>query len=558
MFIEELRKGFKGEIADDAATLSVFSHDASIFEVKPALVISPKDSTDVQYAVKAVLAARAAGEHVSLTARAAGTCMSGGSLTDSVVVNMMPHMNTMSDVEISADKKSGYAVVQPGVFYRDFDAETRRRDLIMPAYPASRELAAIGGMISNNAGGEKSPVYGKIERYLLELTVILADGNEYVFKPLSKAELEAKMKMPTFEGRLYKQIFELLSKNDTAIKAAKPAVSKNSAGYYLWNIWDETANEGKGVFDLTQLIVGSQGTLGIVTEAKLRLVPVPKVSKLMVIFLKELSRLGDLVAALHETHPESLESYDDKTFKLVLRYFPQFVKLMHQKGLLSLAWQFIPEFFTVIKMGGIPKMVLMVEFTGDTAAGVEERVARATEAIKKFNVPFRVTHSEEESHKYWTMRRESFSLMRNNLRDRHTAPFIDDFAVKPEVMPEFLPKLTAILDSYSFAYGMAGHPGDGNFHIFPMLKLEDQNERAIIPKLSEQVYDLVLQYKGTITAEHNDGLVRSPYLEKMYGADIMRLFEATKKIFDPENIFNPGKKVGSSLGYSLSHIRKSF
>lgn len=558
MFIDELRKSFKGEIADDAATVATFSHDASIFEVKPALVISPKDSTDIQAAVKAVLAARAAGEHVSLTARAAGTCMSGGSLTDSVVVNMMPHMNTIGDIEIAVDKKSGYAIAQPGVFYRDFDSETRRRDLMMPAYPASRELAAIGGMVSNNAGGEKSPAYGKIERYLLELKVVLSDGNEYVVKPLSKAELDAKMKLPTFEGRMYKQLFELITTHRQVIDAAKPAVSKNSAGYYLWNVWIPNADDGKGIFDLTQLLVGSQGTLGMITEVKLRLVPVPKVSKLLVIFLKETSKLGDLVAVLHETHPESLESYDDKTFKLVLRYFPQFVKLMRQRGLFSLAWQFIPEFWTVLKMGSIPKMVLMVEFTGDTATGVDERVTRATEAVKKFNVPFRVAHSEEESHKYWTMRRESFSLMRNNLRDRHTAPFIDDFAVKPEVMPEFLPKLTAILDSYGFAYGMAGHPGDGNFHIFPMLKLEDQNERAIIPKLSEQVYELVLQYKGTITAEHNDGLVRSPYLEKMYGAEVMRLFEATKKIFDPENIFNPGKKVGSSLGYSLSHIRKSF
>ena len=558
MFIEELRKNFKGEIIDDAPTLQRFSHDASIFEVKPALVIAPKDSADVQAAVKAVIASRAGGEAVSLTARAAGTCMSGGSLTESVVINVMTHLNAIVDISVDADKKSGTATVQPGVFYRDMDTETRRRDLMMPAYPASRELAAIGGMVNNNAGGEKSPVYGKIENYLPGLRVVLSDGNEYEVKPLSKAELDIKMKLPTFEGRLYKQLFELINTNQELITKAKPNVSKNSAGYYLWNVWDPAANEGKGVFDLGRMIAGSQGTLGILTEAKLRLVPVPKVSKLMVIFLKELSRLGELVAALHATHPESLESYDDKTFKLVIRYFPQFVKLMRERGLFSLAWQFLPEFWTVLKMGGIPKMVLMVEFTGDNVTDVDARVAQATAEVRKFNMPFRVTHSEAESHKYWTMRRESFSLMRNNLKDRHTAPFIDDFAILPELMPEFLPKLTAILDSYGFAYGMAGHPGDGNFHIFPMLKLEDAAERAIIPKLSEEVYGLVLQYKGTITAEHNDGLVRTPYLEKMYGPEIIRLFAQVKTIFDPENIFNPGKKVGGSLSYSLSHIRKSF
>jgi FAD/FMN-containing dehydrogenase len=191
-------------------------------------------------------------------------------------------------------------------------------------------------------------------------------------------------------------------------------------------------------------------------------------------------------------------------------------------------------------------------------AEIDTRVKQATDAVSALKIPFRVTKDERETRKYWTMRRESFSLMRNKLKGRHTAPFIDDFAVLPEVLPELLPKLKAILDSYGFAYGMAGHPGDGNFHIFPMLKLEDPAERAIIPKLSDQIYDLILQYKGTITAEHNDGLIRTPYLEKMYGAEIVALFEQTKKIFDPEGIFNPGKKTGGSLGYTMAHIRKSF
>lgn len=557
MLVDELKKRIRGDVRADQSTIDQFSHDASIFEVRPAVVVAPKDVSDVKALVKFATEARAHGENVSLAPRGAGTCMSGGSLTESVLIDMLPYFNRVHEVELAADRQSGYAVTDPGVFYRDFDAETRRRDLFMPSYPASRELASVGGMVGNNAGGEKTPAYGKTENFLLELRVVLADGEEHVIKPLSKAELDAKMKEESFEGRLYKDVYGLISHNSEKLQKAKPNVSKNSAGYYLWNVWDPAANDGAGVFDLTKLLVGSQGTLGIITQIKFRLVRVPRASKLVVVFLKDIARLGDLVAALHAAKPESLESYDDKTLKLVLKYFREFLKLMKQKSLLSLAIQFLPEFMLLLR-SGFPKMVLMAEFTGETMADIDGRVKQATDAVAALKIPFRVTKDERESKKYWTMRRESFSLMRNKLKGRHTAPFIDDFAVLPEVLPELLPKLKTILDSYGFAYGMAGHPGDGNFHIFPMLKLEDQAERAIIPKLSDQVYDLVLQYKGTITAEHNDGLIRTPYLEKMYGPEIVALFEQTKKIFDPAGIFNPGKKTGGSLGYAMAHIRKSF
>ena len=163
-------------------------------------------------------------------------------------------------------------------------------------------------------------------------------------------------------------------------------------------------------------------------------------------------------------------------------------------------------------------------------------------------------NSEEE--KYWTIRRQSFALLHNNTTGKDTAPFIDDFIVKPEYMAEVLPKVNAILDAYKkdLIYTIAGHPGNGNFHIIPLMDLKSERVRALIPKISEQVYQLIFQYHGSITAEHNDGLIRTPYLEEMYGSDIEALFQEVKKIFDPLDIFNPGKKVGGSLQYSVDHI----
>jgi len=150
--------------------------------------------------------------------------------------------------------------------------------------------------------------------------------------------------------------------------------------------------------------------------------------------------------------------------------------------------------------------------------------------------------SEKESQKYWTIRRESFNLLRKKVKGKKATPFIDDFAVQPKDLPEFWPKLEKILEKHDIKATIAGHAGSGNFHIIPLMDLTKKSERAKIPIVSEKVYELVAKYHGTITAEHNDGLIRTPYLEKMYSKKIIELFEKTKKIFDPENIFNPGKK----------------
>ena len=154
------------------------------------------------------------------------------------------------------------------------------------------------------------------------------------------------------------------------------------------------------------------------------------------------------------------------------------------------------------------------------------------------------------------MRRESFNLLRQHTHGLATAPFIDDIVVHPSQLPDFLPEFNALLSKYpSLIYTIAGHAGDANFHIIPLMDLTKEDQRAIVPKLADEVYDLVLKYDGSITAEHNDGLIRSPYLEKMYGREVYGLFEQVKKIFDPQNIFNPRKKVGSSLDYAMGHIK---
>src|SRR3989344_4919711 len=423
-----------------------------------------------------------------------------------------------------------------------------RYNLLLPSYPASREICTVGGMVANNACGEKNLVYGKTERYVKEVKMVLRDGNEYSFGPMSFADVQAKALKPTVEGEIYQKLFSLIDTNYDALQAAKPRVSKNSAGYYLWNV----ADKKKETFDISKLIVGSQGTLGIITEIKLGLVKPKPHSRMLVIFLRDMSILADLVGVVLKHRPESFESYDDHTFRLVFKLFPQIAKRL-QRNIFSVAWSFLPEVGMVL-MGGVPKLVLLAEFTGESEREVEQAVREAQAAVHEFEIKTKITKSDQEANKYWIMRRESFNLLRHHVSGLRTAPFIDDFVVRPDQLSDFLPKLSEILSRYKMTYTIAGHAGDANFHIIPLLDLSKPDVKEMIMKLTDEVYSLVLSYGGSITGEHNDGLIRSPYLKKMYGEAVYSLFEQTKQIFDPDNIFNPGKKVGGSIEESFSHF----
>ncbi len=545
MIAEELKKIVKGEVEWDETILQKYSHDASFLEVKPEAVVFPKDTEDVKNLVKFAREKKEQGMDISLTPRSAGTDMTGGPLTEKIVVEFTRYFNHIKEIG------EGYAIAEPGVYYRDFEKETLKKGYFLPSYPASREICAVGGMAANNSGGEKNLKYGKTENYILELKVVLSDGEEYAIKPLADMELTAKMQLQNFEGEFYRNIYSLVVENQEVLKDAKPAVSKNSAGFYLWNVYDKE----KGVFDLTKLFTGSQGTLGIITEIKFRLVKPEPYSGLLVIFMKDLKEVGEIVNEVLKFEPTSFETFDDHTFKLAMKYFADFLKKMFAKNIIHLALKFLPEFLMMMTYG-IPKLVLLAEFEEKEQKIVEQKIEELKKKLGKFKVKMKVAWTKEEAQKYWLMRRESFNLLREKVKDKKTAPFIDDVIVKPEKLPEFLPKLYEILDKYQLLYTVAGHAGDGNFHIIPLMNLSEEKERAKIPVVAEEVYKLVLDFKGSITAEHNDGLIRSPYLKQMYGEKVYKLFEETKKIFDPLNIFNPRKKVGASLSYTLEHIRR--
>jgi FAD/FMN-containing dehydrogenase len=527
--------------------ISSYWHDASIFELKPQMVVYPKDAVDICQIVKEVASRKKNEPELSVTARSGGTDMSGGAVNDSLLLDMTKHFTHIGPI-------SSAVTVQPGVYYRDFEKQTLKSNKLLPSYPASREICTVGGMIANNSGGEKSLVYGKTAKYVRSVSIVLRDGKEHTLRPLSGEKLEKKLAEKSLEGDIFRQLHKLLSDNQQALVKSRPKVSKNSTGYNVWDAWDGTN------LDPTKLVVGSQGTLGVITEAELALVDAQPASGMLVLFLPDLHNLGRVISSLLPLKPTSMESFDEHTLQFAFRFFLSFRHTLGLKKFILLGLSFIPLLKNLLRyLPGLPKLVVLVEFEGKDQPEVDKKVAAARHVTDSLDIESHVAADKKLEEKFWLIRRESFNLLRKNVRKNlHTAPFIDDVIVPPAAVEAFLPKLTDILEKYDLLYTIAGHVGDGNFHIIPLMDLAKPAERDKIPKVLREVTELVLGYGGSLSGEHNDGLIRGPFMAEMFDEKTMRVQNQVKQIFDPDNLFNPHKKTDADWQFSSQHIRKKF
>jgi FAD/FMN-containing dehydrogenase len=539
----QLRAVFKGDISTDPIKRAEYSRDASIYELVPEAVLSPKDGKDIGRIVNFVNKHKQLHPTLSITPRSAGTDMSGAAIGNSLLLDMTKYFSEIEDL-------SGNLLrTQPGVFIRDIDPLLDKHQLMLGCIPASRAICTIGGMVGNNSGGEQSLRYGNTERWVRELKVVLADGKEYVIKPLTKRQLEQKMKGDSFESRLYRQVYELIDANYDLIKNARPHVNKNSMGYNLWSVWDR----GTGIFDMTRLFTGSQGTLGIITDIIMEAVPKAPHNGLLLIYLSTLKHLGDIVPAVMKHHPTTFEGFDDVTFNLGIRYFSSFRKqlgtkewLRQQASLLSAVAKF---------RGHLPNMLFMVEFEGNTKAEVYKKISKLNDDLQKFDVRMDIEGDEASSAPFWQIRRAALSLLRHKVHNKYASPFIDDMAVDPRHLPQFVPELRKIIRKYKLPATIQGHFGDGNFHIIPLLDIAGKKDQAKLEPIMRELIPIVLKYRGTMAGEHNDGMVRGPWLPAVFGSEVYDLFKQVKEIFDPNYIFNPHKKTDAAWEYSMDHIR---
>lgn len=517
----------KGEVHSSAAAREAYSKDASIFKVYPLAVAVPKDADDIAAIINHVTATNKHGGSMTIAARNGGSCMSGGSLTESIVLDVSKYFNRVGAV----DTFHKSIVVQGGVMHYEVEKVASAHGLVFAPYTSSKDFCGIGGMIGNNASGELSLIYGPTSSNVLSIKAILSDGNEYEFGPLNRVQLKKKLELMTFEGDLYRKVTGLLRDNRQLIQSHHPRVTKNAAGYALWELWDQQEQ----VFNLGRLLIGSQATLGIVTEATLKLVNKAPHQQMIVCAIDSINNLTDVVRTIVHHGASMCETFDHHTYELALEQYP------HDAS---------NAFFANGK-----HMIVYGIFEGDSKEQAEILAGQAKNVIEQsLNGSVHWVDSPEVKSSYQAIRRYSYKMLKEMNSDTKKAmPFIEDTIVPLEHYGQFVSALEAILEDYKMIYTYAGHIGEGSIRLIPLVNRTPENRDTII-ELESRVIDLVLAFRGSISVDHNDGIIRTPYLAQQYGDEMMELFKEVKNIFDPLNIFNRGKKVGGTIEFARDHI----
>ena len=533
--------GFRGGVSTDKALLDAYSTDESIFSVRPQVVLQPKNRRDVEIAATTVAIETDRFDSLSLTPRAAGTGLSGGSLTDSVVIDLCAHLHKIGDVTQKKDKIT--FTCEPGAMWRDIEKKLKTYGAYLPSFPASKDICSIGGAIGNNSAGPDSLRYGHCADWIESLDIVLHDGHTYTIKPLSYREFKLLIKQDHEHARIAKDIFDLITKNEKEIKKNKPKTKKNSAGYPLWDVLPQGSakfKKGEGTFDLTKLVAGSQGTIGIITHLTMRAIPIQKNTTLVAIPIFDLNDAAQTIVKALKYDPINIEVFDSLSFDLALQN-PGFFKdrlqgASYYKVMLSMYTTYHVRF-----KRKIPEFTVLVTLDEETVA--EHPTAKIIDSIGSATVKPRVVTNPTEAEMYWQIRRASYTLSKFQDKTKRPAAFLEDMTVPPENLSKFFMQVKTLLKEFNVTAAVHGHGGNGHFHFYPLLDFTNKTTPLLVEKMAEKFFNTAVKFDGDICGEHNDGIIRTPHLNKMFSKKMLDLFVKTEHIFDPKDIFNPGKKV---------------
>lgn len=533
--------GFRGGISSDKKYLERYSTDESIFSVRPQVVLQPKTGKDVATAAKLVAEETKRFSSLSLTPRAAGTGLSGGSLTDSIVVDVCAHMKHIDEI-VEKNGKITFSC-EPGTMWRDIEKKLKKHDAYLPPFPASKDICSIGGSIGNNAAGPDSLRFGHCADWVESLEVVLSDGETYTIEPLTYKQYQKLIKEKHLYATLAKKILALIEDNEKEIMAAKPKTKKNSAGYPLWSVLSTSVAEfkkGEGTFDLTRLISGSQGTIGIITKITMRAQKIAKDTSLIVVPVFNLADAGAVVMKALEYNPINVEVFDALSFDLALKN-PDFFKTRlsganYYKVMLSMYTTYHVRY-----LRKIPEFTLLITVDAETAK--KHDPATIARTISSERVKARVIKSPVEREMFWQIRRASYSLSKFQDKDKRPAAFLEDMTVPPKHLSAFFAEIKKLLAEFEVTAAVHGHGGNGHFHFYPLLDFTDPKTADKVEAMAEKFFTTAVKYEGNICGEHNDGIIRTPHLSKMFNTKTLDLFKQVEHLFDPDDIFNPGKKV---------------
>lgn len=558
LLVERLLReaGFAGDVSTSAELLDAYSTDESIFSIRPQVVLQPKDARDIGIAVTVLGREAKKFPNISLTPRAAGTGLGGGSLTDSMVLDVKKYMNRVLRVGRSRGRVTFTA--EAGAWWRDVEQELKRYDSYLPPYPASKQICTIGGAVANNSAGPDSLRYGHVADWVESLSVVLYDGKEYDVRPLNYKELKDLTKKKNAFANIAREVFALIETNEASIKRARPKTAKNSAGYALWDVLNVSVAEfkkGEGTFDLTRLFSGSQGTIGVITKVTMRTEPIAHDVKLVSVPVFDLASAGRVVLEAIKWNPINVEVFDALTYQAALKHTDFFHARISGATYWRVWWNIRTNYYFQWKRK-LPEFVLLITIDPKSAATSEAKINEMVAALRRAggnNAKLITKRSEREM--LWQVRDASFLLSKLLEPNKRPAAFLEDMTIPPEHLAKFFADIKYLLRKYNVTAAVHGHGGNAHFHFYPLLDFTNKSTPDLIVKMADEFFTTAIKYGGNLCGEHNDGIIRTPYLPLMFSKKILRLFTELEHIFDPNDIFNPGKKVNPRFDIKSS-IRK--
>ncbi len=510
-----LRSIIRGDIEFDAISRYLYATDAGLNQVEPLGVVSPRDAADVTR-----LVAFAAEQGLSLVPRGMGSGLAGGAVGAGIQVDFTRYMNSI--LEVAPD--GSWARVQPGVVMASLNQHLKTLGTFFAPDPSSENYCSLGGMIGTNSSGARTVAYGGTKDHVLALEVVLADGSEFSARPYPEdsPHLAALLASKTAGGRAFAAVLpELRAKWDT-ILAGMPRVVKNCSGYRVETLLGEAHPDSPAVFHLQKMFVGAEGTLGLVTEATLNLVPLPSERGIAMAYFPSVFASGEAVPEILALSPTAVEIMDSRFLALVRRHDSRVDVMLPDRT----------------------DTALLIEFEGRDSEELDEKFASlrrhldTTTALKVVRAA-----NAGEADRLWTVRKSAVALALRMPGPRRALPFIEDVTVHPTEVPGYVDFLQRLFDREGVEAVMYGHVGDGNIHTRPLLDPKDPSDLQTMQRLYDEVSAYVLSIRGTMSGEHGDGLLRTPYIRQMYGDEIYGFFAHIKDAFDPQGVMNPGKKI---------------
>jgi FAD/FMN-containing dehydrogenase/Fe-S oxidoreductase len=504
-----LSAAIEGDVRFDVVSRRAYSVDASIYEIEPIGIVIPKHKGD---AMEALAIAR---EHdVPIIPRGAATGITGGAIGHGLVMDFSKYLDQI----LSIDFDNAYAICQPGVVQDRLNEALKSKGFRLGPDTSTGNRATLGGMVGNNAAGSRSLKYGKMVDHVTEVEVLLSNGELVHFSSVGAMDVKSKETLTSREGEIYRTIARIKNEYGADIDAHFPKIPRRTSGYNL----DELIKPGS--LNVSKLIVGSEGTLGLVTEMKVNICPLPLSTGLCLIHFDDVIKAMEAVPLMLPFKPMSLEMIDDK--------------ILAAAGAAKAS-----VCSDLIK--GLPPALFMVEFEGSSSAEVAAKLQdfQRTLAKEKIGYAYSTVTNSKDMAAIWNIRKGGLGLLLSKRSYSRAIAFIEDISLPPELLGPFMAKFLAYMQTIGKEAGIYGHVGSGCMHIRPYIDLRSEQELQVMEKAMVAVADLLLEYGGSLSGEHGDGYVRSWLNKKMFGDRVYAAFCEVKTAFDPENLMNPGKIV---------------